>query len=70
MRKSNDLTISEALRDPLIAMVMRADGVKLEEFKQLLETAARKRESKVGNFINAIANNRNAANPATVSCFC
>jgi hypothetical protein len=69
MRKSNDLTISEALRDPLIAMVMRADGVKLEEFKKLLETAARKRESKVGNFINAIAN-RKAANPATVSCFC
>ncbi|NLS04309.1 hypothetical protein HGP14_13180 [Rhizobium sp. P32RR-XVIII] len=69
MRKSNDLTISEALRDPLIAMVMRADGVKLEEFKQLLETAARKRESKVGNFINAIAN-RNGANPATVCCFC
>ncbi len=69
MSKSNDLTISEALRDPLIAMVMRADGVTLEDFKQLLETAARKRESKVGNFINAIAN-RNAANPATVCCFC
>ena len=42
MSKSNDLTISEALRDPLIAMVMRADGVTLEDFKQLLETAARK----------------------------
>jgi hypothetical protein len=70
MRKRNDLTISEALRDPLIATVMRADGVKLEEFKQLLETAARKRESKVGNFINAVVNKRSAANPATVSCFC
>ena len=69
MRKRNDLTISEALRDPLIAMVMRADGVKLEEFKQLLETAARKRESKVGSFINAVAN-RNATNPTAVSCFC
>ena len=45
MRKTReDLTISEALRDPLIAMVLRADGVKLEDFKQLLETAAHKRE--------------------------
>ena len=52
-------------------MVLRADGVKLEDFKQLLETAARKREpntSKVGNFINAIAN-RASANPSTVCCF-
>ncbi|MBB4278614.1 hypothetical protein [Rhizobium mongolense] len=72
MRKTSDLTISEALRDPLIAMVMRADGVKLDDFKQLLETAARKREpnaSKVGGFINAIAN-RAGVNPTTVSCFC
>ena len=67
----DDLTISEALRDPLIAMVLRADGVKLEDFKQLLETAARKREpntSKVGNFINAIAN-RASANPSSICCF-
>lgn len=72
MRKTSDLTISEALRDPLIAMVMRADGVKLDDFKQLLETAARKREpnaSKVGGLVNAIAN-RAGVKPPTVSCFC
>jgi hypothetical protein len=72
MRKTSDLTISEALRDPLIAMVMRADGVKLDDFRQLLETAAGKREkktAKVGGFINAIAN-RAGVNPTTVSCFC
>jgi len=71
MTQNRDLTISEALRDPMIAMVMRADGVKLEDFKQLLETAARKREastSKVGNFINAIAN-RATSNPPSACCF-
>jgi hypothetical protein len=64
----DDLTISEALRDPLIAMVMRADGVKLDDFKQLLETAAAKRErriSPVGKFMNAIA-----GNPAATCSFC
>jgi hypothetical protein len=63
MRKTrDDLTISEALRDPLIAMVLRADGVKLEDFKQLLETAARKREprpSSVGDMIGAFAGRTN-----------
>jgi hypothetical protein len=70
MTQNRDLTISEALHDPMIAMVMRADGVKLEDFKQLLETAARKREatSKVGNFINAIAN-RAKSNPPSACCF-
>jgi hypothetical protein len=64
----NDLTISEALRDPLIAMVMRADGVKLDDFKQLLETAARKREqrvSPVSKFLNVISNN-----PAATCSYC
>lgn len=63
MRKTrDDLTISEALRDPLIAMVLRADGVTLEEFKQLLETAARKREprpSPVREMIGAFAGRTN-----------
>jgi hypothetical protein len=71
MRKTrDDLTISEALRDPLIAMVMRADGVKLEDFKQLLETAARKREprsSKVGDMIGSLAAR---ANLPAMPCFC
>jgi hypothetical protein len=64
----DDLTISEALRDPLIAMVMRADGVKLDDFKRLLETAAVKREqrvSPVGKFINAVT-----GNPGATCSFC
>lgn len=46
---NGELTISEALRDPLIAMVMRADGVTSEELKQLLETAARKVETNLSD---------------------
>ncbi|MDM9625552.1 hypothetical protein QTL95_06575 [Rhizobium sp. S152] len=64
----DDLTISEALRDPLIAMVMRADGVKLEDFKQLLETAAVKRAQRpnpVKKFMNIIQ-----SNPAATCSFC
>lgn len=53
MSESTDLTISECLRDPLIAVLMHADGVKLEDFRQLLETAARNWESKLVNFLNA-----------------
>ncbi|MBY5348909.1 hypothetical protein [Rhizobium leguminosarum] len=70
MRKTrDDLTISEALHDPLIAMVLRADGVKLEDFKQLLETAARKREPRstsVSNMIGALASR---ANLPAMPCF-
>ncbi|TDW32391.1 hypothetical protein EV128_107260 [Rhizobium azibense] len=47
--KNDELTISEALRDPLIAMVMRADGVTSEEFKRVLRTAAREMETKLAN---------------------
>jgi hypothetical protein len=69
MRKTrDDLTISEALRDPLIAMVMRADGVKLDDFKRLLETAAVKREQRsnpVKKFIDVIK-----SNPAATCSFC
>jgi hypothetical protein len=69
MRKTrDDLTISEALRDPLIAMVMRADGVKLEDFKRLLETAAVKREQRanpVKKFIDVIK-----SNPAAICNYC
>jgi len=64
-----DLTITEALHDPLIAMVLRADGVKLDDFKRLLETAARKREqrtSPVGKFLNVIPNNT----PAAMCSYC
>jgi len=65
----DDLTITEALHDPLIAMVLRADGVKLDDFKRLLETAARKREqrtSPVGKFLNVIPNNT----PAAMCSYC
>ncbi|MEZ2132054.1 MULTISPECIES: hypothetical protein [unclassified Sinorhizobium] len=37
----NDLTLDEVLRDPLIALIRSADGVGIDEFKNLLETAAR-----------------------------
>ncbi|MNL87715.1 hypothetical protein D3C87_2170070 [compost metagenome] len=50
-------------------MVLRADGVKLDDFKRLLETAARKREqrtSPVGKFLNVIPNN----NPAAMCSYC
>ncbi|CCM79043.1 hypothetical protein [Rhizobium mesoamericanum] len=63
-----DLTITEALRDPLIAMVLRADGVKLDDFKRLLETAAKKgeqRASPVGKFMNMIS-----SNPAAMCSYC
>ncbi|WP_184401074.1 hypothetical protein [Rhizobium sp. BK650] len=46
---SVELTISEALRDPLIAMVMRADGVTCEDLKMLLETAARRAETNLSD---------------------
>jgi len=63
-----ELTITEALRDPLIAMVLRADGVKLDDFRRLLETAARKREqrtSPVGKFLKSISND-----PAAMCSYC
>ena len=36
----DDLTLSEALRDPLILAVAKADGVSAEELGRLLFTAA------------------------------
>nr|WP_183929529.1 hypothetical protein [Rhizobium mongolense] len=49
--KNDELTISEALRDPLIAMLMRADGVTSEEFKRVLQTAAREVETKLASAV-------------------
>ncbi|MBB3319283.1 MULTISPECIES: hypothetical protein [unclassified Rhizobium] len=62
-----ELTITEALRDPLIAMVLRADGVKLDDFRRLLETAAGKREQRtpVGKFLKSISND-----PAAMCSYC
>lgn len=53
MNKSDELTMSEALRDPLIAIMMRADGVTSEDFKRLLETVARELEANFPDVINA-----------------
>lgn len=35
-----EITISEALRDPMIRLVLRADRVSLEDFAKLLKDAA------------------------------
>jgi serine kinase of HPr protein (carbohydrate metabolism regulator) len=36
-----DLTISEVAADPLIAMMIEADGVSIEDLKMLLQTTAK-----------------------------
>lgn len=38
-----ELTISEALKDPLIRLVLRADNVRVGEFASILESAALRR---------------------------
>jgi len=38
-----DLTMSEALRDPMIRLMLRADRVPLGEFARLLKKAAEQR---------------------------
>lgn len=58
MIENTDLTISECLRDPLIAVLMHADGVKLEDLRKLLETAACNWESKLDNCLNIDARDR------------
>lgn len=47
--KNDELTITEALRDPLIAIVMRADGVTSDELKRLLEAAAQELKVNLAN---------------------
>jgi len=42
-----DLTISEALKDPLIRLLLQADKVNADEFAQLLEHAARRRRQQL-----------------------
>ncbi len=44
-----DLTMSEALKDPLIRLVLRADKVSLVELARILETAAGRRKSDLAN---------------------
>lgn len=40
-----EMTISEVLRDPLIRLVLRADGTSLSTFAHLLKAAARERQA-------------------------
>jgi len=41
-----ELTISDALRDPIIREVLRADGMSLSDFAMLLQEAARRQHEK------------------------
>lgn len=41
----DDMTMSEVLRDPLIRLMLRADGISLGEFAAILEAAARRRNA-------------------------
>ena len=40
MQKRNDLTIAEAVRDPMIRLVMKADGIDPKAFERLLRSRA------------------------------
>ena len=62
--KNDELTISEALRDPLIATVRRAYGVSPEEFKRLLETAARELEANPAKSVNGGGKKRTTRMPS------
>jgi hypothetical protein len=63
--ENDELTITEALRDPLIAIVMRADGVTSEEFKRLLETAARELDANLIKSINEDGKKQATRTPAS-----
>lgn len=46
--QNSEMTMSEALRDPMIRQLLRADRVSLSEFAELLETTARARNAVSG----------------------
>ena len=46
---SQELTMSEALRDPMIRQLLRADRISLGSFAQLLENAARRRNAQASS---------------------
>ena len=43
MQKRKDLTIDEAIRDPMIRLVMKADGIDPKAFERMLRTRAAER---------------------------
>ncbi|UJW77193.1 hypothetical protein [Rhizobium sp. SL42] len=43
-----ELSISEALSDPLIRQMLRADKISLDTFAQLLAKAAKERSNRLG----------------------
>ncbi|OHV87202.1 hypothetical protein [Mesorhizobium sp. ORS 3428] len=43
MQKRKDLTIDEAIRDPMIRLVMKADGVDPKAFERMLRSRAAER---------------------------
>jgi hypothetical protein len=50
-----ELTMSDALRDPMIRLMLRADRVPLRDFAHLLKTAAQARKPKAETGVIAIA---------------
>lgn len=42
---TNDMTMAEVLRDPLIRQMLRADGISLSDFASLLQNAARQKSA-------------------------
>lgn len=42
---TNDMTMAEVLRDPLIRQMLRADGVSLSDFACLLKDVARQKNA-------------------------
>jgi hypothetical protein len=44
----DDMTLAEILGDPLIGAVMRADGIALNDFKELMHSAARSLKTRDG----------------------
>jgi len=49
-----DLTMREALKDPLIRLLLRADKITMGEFARILEAAARGRNRDLSKPVQAI----------------
>ena len=49
-----DLTMSEALKDPLIRLLLRADKITMGEFARILEAAASGRSRDLSKPVQAV----------------